>query len=50
MAKNNDKIELKDVLLWIMENSENIKSMDQISTASFPYSTKYQKMYNRPEY
>lgn len=42
-----EEITVKDILLWIMEHTDDRDSMDKISYATFPYTTKYEKMYEK---
>ena len=42
-----EEITVKDILMWIMEHTDDRDSMDKISYATFPYTTKYEKMYEK---
>lgn len=41
----NENLTVRDIILWIMDNSDDQMAMDKISYAVFPYSTKYKKMF-----
>lgn len=45
-----EELTTKDILLWIMENTDDREAMDKISYATFPYTTKYASMYEKREW
>lgn len=42
----NNKLELKDIIDWVMEHKDNESSMDVLSNLIFPFSSKYKNRYN----
>lgn len=44
-----EKIDLKDILVWIIDNSGDQDAMDKISNSSFVYSSKFKKYYDKPQ-
>lgn len=43
---NDEKeLTLRDIMLWIMDHKKDTEAMDEISYATFPYTTKYKQHY-----
>lgn len=38
---DNKNLTLQDIILWIVNNSDDRLAMDKINTLTFPYTTKY---------
>ena len=34
-------MKLKDIILWIVENQDDVEAMDKINRTSFPFTSKY---------
>jgi hypothetical protein len=35
------EITIQDILVWVMQNSDDIQAMDKINKATFPFSSAY---------
>ena len=47
--KINDEITYADVLIWIVENSDNFEVMDKINQLTFPFTSKYKRWTDKNE-
>lgn len=47
MNEKTKKLTLKDILDFILENKDDLKTMDEISLLVFPYTTKYKSYYGK---
>lgn len=41
----NNKLTIADILAWVFENREDMDAMDSINKMTFPFTTRYDKLY-----
>jgi hypothetical protein len=49
MSEETPKLDVRTILLWIMDNTNNEEAMNKISFAAFPYTTKYKTRFAQKE-
>ena len=42
---NNKELTVEEVILWIMDHTDDEEAMNKIANASYPYTTKYKTRY-----
>lgn len=41
----NNKLTIADILAWVFENRDDMDAMDSINKMTFPFTTRYDKLY-----
>ena len=41
------RLEIKDILQWILDHTEDVEAMNKISSLVFPYTNKYKQYYGK---